>query len=72
MYQNISLVGCCIKLKHNIKVEKFLKRTYCQEGLSDKMDNNYIKIEEFPWWQLENTDEHLLIKEETSTHDNKC
>ncbi|CAL4062693.1 unnamed protein product [Meganyctiphanes norvegica] len=58
-------------IENNIKVEHFslLQESTSPDALSDKLDNNDIKVEEVPWWQYNKTDEYLEFKHKTSPQD---
>ena len=58
-------------MDNDIKVEEFslLQESTSFCGLGDQLDNNYVKVEEFPWWKDKNTDEYLQVKEEHLTKD---
>ena len=46
-----------------------LKKIPSLNGLGGKLDNNDIKVEEFPWWEDKNTDEYLQVKKHLTKDD---
>ncbi|CAL4066301.1 unnamed protein product, partial [Meganyctiphanes norvegica] len=67
--QTGSLNGFGRTLESIIKIEDSppsLQEGINEDGLGDTLDNHNIKFEELPWWQNENKDEFLQMKENSN------